>query len=336
MSESHFLPYRYANDSLEMTIHGVAVDGAQLDLDTYANHGSAHLNLAILEQPWNTVELDIGVADANNQMKSVVPDETNIANVDVWAVLRNKYTRLRKGLELIKGKDGVWRGKLGIKRTDVVRATDLVCYAVLSKDLVARPGFAFKKGNRIADSTEWKIYTDAVPTMPGGALNSEWRNFAKDENLELRVRHDCVWFLDLADPESPRLLLNESVPGLRGTLEVSQKTGKAARVRDSLVHSILQAVLLELAVYALTESRSSAESLEDLPDWQQKMLLVLARKNGSSTEQLKVEEWLSDWKNGESTALVLRDLATCIQRHLNLVHSSEHLVKSLEREMGNE
>ena len=334
MSESYFLPYKYAEDALEIYVDEMWVDGKAADPSKFVDIEHCSINLSGQTDGWNEIALSISVTDPNNQLSTVIPSGTGIDSLGLWLVTRNKFTRMRNAVQLAKAEAG-WAGKLVLEYDDLFRFSDVVCYAVLAGEQAPAEGFASRRSERVAGSMQWKIYTDTMPPLPGGALNSEWQNFEEAENPELKKRADCVWYLDLSDFESPRLLLNECVPGLRSTLEVSKKRGKAASIRDALIHSIIQGVLNELAVFVIAKN-CGVEQLEDLPDWQRKMLLMLARRENSSTERLIVENWLRIWKDKEQTEHVLLDIATSVQRHLNLFNSSKNLIKSVEGSLSDE
>jgi len=330
---SLIFPYKYSEDALEINIDEIKIDGELIDSSNVIDIDQNTVTLSGLEGEWDKAGITVSVKDPNHQLETYVPDKSLTDSIELYLVVRNKFTRKRSSVELSKNTNGVWLGQFNLLKDELFKSTDVQCFAVLADDIQPEQGYTKRKSERIAASEQWKIYTDILPPMPGGALNSEWRDFSKDEKEELRNRDDCVWYLDLTDPESPRLLLNECVPSLRSALEVSQKTGRPARVRDALIHSILQSVLIELAVFVLGGARDM--DLDDLPDWQQKLLTSLARRNDSSTVEVKAEEWIRVWgaTNGSDHWLVLRDVTTAVQRHLNLYHSSEHLVKSVEREL---
>src|SRR5690606_29463589 len=101
----------------------------------------------------------------------------------------------------------------------------------------------------------------------------------------------CIWFVDLSDQMAPRLYLNEGIPNLRQALETEKKRGRVAAVRDSLIHSIIQPVLKELSVFAVL--KSPAASVDDLGEWQKKLLMTLASHHHEATPKIVVDRWLS-------------------------------------------
>ena len=333
MPSSIFYPYRYAEEALE-------ISEASLDIDNVADAGNEFINnenhsiiLTSYEKDWVELKLKVKITDPNQQIDQTLPQGLTRDDVQVWVVVRNTATRLRKAVQL-KNNDVSWSGELSISRNDIARTTDIECYASLSKEIKAVAGFASSIHERIADSVSWKLYTDIIPAMPGGALNSKWINFAQAANPEINKRKDCVWYLDLSDSESPCLYLNEAVPKLRQTLEVESKTSKPARVRDALNHSILQGAINEMAIFALVKAEGS--ELDELPEWQKKLLTSLARKIDSGSEEAVANRWITSWQASTEAGQVLSEVTTAVQRHLNLNHSSEYLAKSVEKEISND
>ena len=333
MSSKVFYPYHYAEQALEITDLKVDIDGQPDVVNEFIDQEHRSVVLTSLEQDWSTLLIRVSVSDPNDQLQSTLPPEPPDEVIQLWIVARNKTTRLRKALPLVK-KNGLWVGELPLTKSELARTTELDCFAILSADLEPADAYAWNAHERIADAPGWKLYTDIVPSMPGGALNSQWVNFEESDNPELSQRKDCVWYLDLSDEESPRLLLNEGVPQLRQTLEVEQKTSKSARVRDALIHSILQSAINELAVFSLCKANGAP--LDELPDWQQKLLTSLARRDSGASEDIVANRWITSWQYGIEASHVLTEICTAVQRHLNLTHSSEYLAKSVVKDITND
>lgn len=333
MSSKVFYPYHYAEQALEIADLAVDIDAQAGAGDEFVDPEHRSVVLTSLAQNWKTLTLRVSVGDPNNQLGAVLSPESNDDVIQLWIIARNKTTRLRKSVHMQRVNDQ-WAGELLLTKGELARTTELECFATLSSYIEPVSGYAWRAHERIADAPGWKLYTDIVPSMPGGALNSEWVNFEDSRNPELHQRKDCVWHLDLSDAESPRLLLNESVPKLRQTLEVEQKISRSARARDTLIHSILQSAITELTVFSL--SRANGAPLEDLPGWQQKLLTSLARTDADASEEIVANRWIRSWNEGSEVGQILAEISTAIQRHLNLIHSCEHLARSVEKEITND
>ena len=334
MSEQYFHPYQFASEALQLGFEQLVLDGDDKCGPDHVDHEHHSINLTSLSGEWEGLLLAVKVTDPNGQLDNLIPEGETVDAFGVWLTARNGYTRLRKSVQL-EYAEGAWRGSLSLDSRDIANTTDIGCHTALIRDVRAVSGFATRQHEVVATSPTWKIYTDTIPSMPGGALNSRWLDFSQSENVELRRRADCVWHLDLTNAESPELLLNEGVPKLRTTLEVESKTGRSARVRDSLIHSILQSAINEMAVYVLANASGEME-LDELPDWQRKLLLALARKDETASEELVAARWLNSWQDPAQTSGVLAELSMSVQRHLNLYHSSQYLVQSVETEIQNE
>ncbi|MDH5630397.1 MAG: hypothetical protein OEY96_09625 [Gammaproteobacteria bacterium] len=333
MPTSIFYPYRYAAEALEISEATLDVDNVDGAGNDFINNEHHSIIMTSYESNWSNLKLKIKITDPNQQIDGTLSKGISKNDIKVWLVVRNKTTRLRKAVQLTKKNNG-WNGELSLLRDEIARTTDIECYASLSRNVKKEEGFASNINERLADSVPWKLYTDIVPAMPGGALNSEWVDFKESTNPELNERKDCVWYLDLSDSESPCLYLNESVPKLRQTLEVESKTSKPARVRDALIHSILQSAIIEMTVFSLSKSQDT--ELDELPKWQKKLLISLAKKIDSGSEEAVVNRWRTSWESSTETGQTLAEVTTAIQRHLNLNLSSEYLAKSVEKEISND
>lgn len=329
MSSTIIYPYRFATEALQIRIASLEIDGDEsLGRDCIdSNHNS--INLMSLPSDWQQMTINISVLDEEEQLDGCLPDAASLDDVDVWVVARNSRTRIRKSVRLERN-GSAWQGGISLGRDDMFLSTGLESFATLKHDIEPSNGYANSSRERIADSTPWTIYTDTVPPMPGGAMNSAWLNFAESDRPELRERADCVWYVDLTDASSPKLLLNEGIPQLKPALSVESKTSKGARVRDALICSILQGVLGELVSFALNTSKGS--DLEEIPDWQRKMLVSLARRETRASERIVAQDWLQWWGDTGQMSRVLAETTTSIQRHLDMKHSTTQLAKSVEKE----
>ena len=333
MSSSTFYPFKYASEALQLAEVTIDLDGVVGAGTKFIDSAHHNIDLTNLNNEWSQVALHVRVSDPNEQLQNVVPNLQSLESVAVWLLIKNKSTRLRRGIKLSRS-GSYWKGSALLEKDDLARTTQLECVAVLANDLSPADGYAFNSNEKIADSISWSIYSDIPPAMPGGALNNKWVDFADSENEELRTRADCVWYLDLSDGEAPRLLLNQGVPLLRETLAVEGKTSRSARVRDSLIHSVLQSVITQLALYVIETANGC--TFEELGDWQRKLLLSLARTEKDRSEELVACGWIANWDSGGETFQVLKEVSTAVQRHLNLRHSSEFLARSVEKAIGDD
>ncbi len=327
MPEQTFLPYRAADSALETVIDTLMLDGDLVAVDEYADL-ARHQILLSASGNWRTASLRLTVKDPNESLESVVHDGEDPRSVlRLLAVSRGGDGRIRCGVELEPQGPG-WIGEVVVERPDHRGVVHLECVAVRRLETEPRSGLAARFGEKVAWAPRWSIYLDDRAAIPGGAIEGEWKDFSSgDAPAALRQRQDCLWHLDLGNSEKPRLYLNEGVEGFRRALEAPQRTGRAARIRDSLAHSVLQPVLTSMAVTAITSAEST--EFEDLEGWRQDLLRSLGRSSEHKTEEQQVEEWLEAWR-AKDAAGVMGELATAVQKHLKVGRAASYLVKELE------
>ena len=327
MPETVFLPYKHASQALEVSFEGICLDGEAVSVSDWVDSGHLSINLAISDS-WEKAEFDIQVKDTNDQVsEALLPGESLDHDVSVVVATRNKMSRLRSGVSLLRQGDG-WAGTFELSRAEQFGVARLQVFAVRGRDGEGDPvGKAWRRGEQISDSESWSVYTDEKLQMPGGAIANEWRDFSADESPEeLRNRKDCSWHLDLSDSSRPRLYLNEGIAGLRKLLESDASKGKTAYLRESLVGSILQPVLQSLAVNIIADGEYA--SFEEMDDWQQKFMLSMARQSGNASEEETLKNWLTDWS--DTSKAVLHDLQTAVQRYLSVAGGTKKLIRSFE------
>jgi hypothetical protein len=326
MPEKIFLPYEYADGALEIHMTSATTDDTEIRTASMVDPEARTIGLCF-ETDWERADLQLKVLDPNEQIGSALLEgEILDSSAEVMLIVRGSESRFRRGIPLVLA-DGGWSGSLSLMKHELRGGLDLEAVAVRVTDGVESAGKAFRRGERIGCSERWRLHIDETVPMPGGAIDGEWRNFAIDDLDELKSRPDCAWYLDISRRDRPRIFFNEGIEGLRPSLEISQNSGTPAYVRNVLTHSLLQPILMALAVEAIASAPES--SIDELTGWTRKLLLQLAKQCHHATEEATVETWLAGWK-AEDRAKIVADLSTAIQRHLDLGKGIKSLVTSLE------
>ena len=327
--EHRFHPYAFSGDALALQVESVVLDGDALELGLIYSPETLRVGLA--ERPIDReLRLGIVISDEADELAAVVqPHENPEDALSIAARLFIPSTRVRRLITCTRSIDGRWRGEVVIASTDIARRIELAPKAIRKADGSPSSGRASRRGEQVAGGELVVVELERSPPLPGNAMDAEWRDFgAVDSAEELRVRKDLSWFIDLSRPESPKLLLNSGIAGLRQALEAPAVSGPAAKVRDAIIASILQPVLALLGVEAIASSaRVPAQHGEQdvLDGWRRDLLITLAHSCGDTTEELQLERWVAAWR-AEKRTEVMVGLQTAVQRHLSLEASLRGLV----------
>jgi hypothetical protein len=327
MPDATFLPYKTAPDSLAVNIVGVSIDGESRDIGEIVDHSAYQIQLSGVDN-WVRTNLEIEVSDPNAELPPVLSHEESVDDaIDVYVTLKGGKGRARSGLKLTPSGKSAWSGNIQIVRDNELGSLDLEAVAVRRTRGEPEIGLASWVGERVAWSKRWMTYIDDKPLMPGGAISGEWRDFENDDSEELRQRSDCAWYLNLSDPDKPKLYLNEGIDRLKGALEAPAVRGRPAAVRDVIAQSILQSALIALCVEAI--SGADEPQVEDLDGWRKSLLVAMGKlADASQSPELVVEGWLEAWQQDSKN--VIAGITTAVQRHLEMPATATRLVRATE------
>jgi hypothetical protein len=335
MPERRFYPYAFASDSLALHVEEILIDSSTVNLEEVYDRESAQIGI-VPRVVSKELRLRLVVADQTNELADVLQEgETVDSALAVGVRLAVRATRVRRFIPFVHGDDGRWRAEMIIPAAELADRLTLSPAAIRLLEHGNSNGRASHRSEQVADGKPVVVELDKRPIVPGNALDAEWCNFGADESPpELRRRSDLAWFLDFTKPDRPKLFLNDGLYGFRQALEAPALRGLPAALRDALIGSVLQPVLVVLALEALAvlegvSKDSDGEEDNDPAGWQQDVLVTLARNAGEATADLQVERWRDAWRNG-NRAEVTVGLQTAVQRHLG----SGQMMTGLLTELG--
>ncbi len=318
-------PYAHEADCLDADFDDFVLDDESIKSTEVKDPEQKTISFFHIEKQWNSISLKVAVRSPKAEFAKLLSEGAAVKDtVDCWILVRNAQSRLRIA-EKLEFKNGAWSGSLTLKRADIRRETAVSAVCVLSKNVDATPGLAVEKGESIATSPVWRLYVDEPAVMPGGGMNSEWVKFSASPHPELRSKSDCVWHIDY-DGREPKLLLNEAIPGIRQALSLRGTGGIGYRIKETLIHSLTQGVLLELCTISLMELESTDH--DESSDWRLNLLDYIAGAHREEESDKVCARWIRNWHSpGNTASSVLSEVSTCIQRTLQIAHSSEYLIK---------
>lgn len=323
MPDKEFFPYAFARDGLSLGVESFALDAD--DETDRVDNSNRRISLVNLEA-WRTATAKVRVEDPANSLAAVLLEGESASGATTVRVVWKCVGGRSRGSRTLTADGSAWTGELGFDRADCRGAIEMVAIATRSTDAPASPGRASRANERIAESLPFMLIIDDHDALPGGSLANEWRDFA-ESGVDILVRkQDCIFHLDLANEDRPRLLLNEGVKGLRQAMEIVHNVGRGARVRNAILAGILQPVLVELAVAALEHGVAGEANAVD--GWRKGVLMALAARMMSGSPDGIVSGWLDSWRDG-GRAPVLGDLTTASQRHVGLERSAVYLIDQI-------
>lgn len=317
-------PYAHASDALRTEFSEFTLDGEPVAIADVMDSETNSISLFQREKPWQKITCQVTVSDPSQELADSLPDDCVIEDsVSCWILVRNNHSRLRIA-EQLKPQNGSWAGTISLSKADLRSETTISATCVLSTELEQAPGLAFNKGESIATSRTWRLYVDEPTVMPGGNISSEWVNFSESPNTQLQSKSDCIWHISY-DERDPKLLLNEAIPGLKQVLSLRGRTGIGHRIRDTLIHSLNQGIMMELCTLGLAEL-DPAEN-EQPADWRLNLLDYVAGAHQGEESDKVIRRWLNEWHLNNAKSEVLSELSTCIQRTLKISHSTQYIAK---------
>ena len=320
------MPYEYKDEALKIIFDSIIIDDNKGQLEDYLDKENHYLNLDTVES-WQKIELGVAVDIPDVEINEVICEEETPEN-DITVLLILTSAKCRKRLpfkaEFSKNK---WVSNIVLNRGDNYGTTKLQAYAVRTKDSSANNGRANKKGQRVADSADWNLYINEKPVMPGGAIDHEWKSFSDPSNGELNKYNNTLWYLDTSRDDAPKIILNDDIKGLKNILNNESRTGKNARARDTLISSIMQAVISYLMFKILWKK---ASNLDELEEWETDLITDIAKKGVMDCSSDKTaERWLKMMENYDVPS-VINEVSAGIQKHVSLAADTKALIKELE------
>ncbi len=331
MSERTFLPWKFCGDALAVRLESVAADGVDIPLEEAYSIESGHLGL-VGRRLERSLKLAILVTDQSQVLGEAIPEGADPLT-DLAVVLRASVqaTRVRRLIHCVRSADGSWRGSIEFAAAELSKRIVVEPFAIRATSTGVIQGFAFRKGEQIGDGSILRVDLESAPILPGLGFDGGWLDFSAGTSPpSLRERADLAWFLDLSDPDKPRLWLNSGIAGFRQLLEVPARNGRTAYLRDAMVHSVVQPVLGILANEAM--ARLAADPDTKREGWVWDIPLCIAEKAGDATGKARLEAWIERWAAGDRVG-VIQDLETGIQRHIGLFSGIEKLARAFQAEV---
>lgn len=251
-----FRPYKFNSNGVELSLNRFKLDGKikskaliddslnELDL---SNHGFENLTLEF--------SYDI-LIDANDYAPENEPP------FEILVVLQNPSTHTRK-LVLRENLNGDGKFEISLKKEDFRGKIRVEPIIVRSREYGGNSDrFAVMRHKKIAKGSSWSVKFDER-TISGTGLICKWEDFSQLDSDE--ISEEMLYYLDMADLDEPKLLLNQKSQQMRDIMDNRASSGKRSRIRDvlnDLVYSPAMFQLMLRSVAAVDEESFEASYVE--------------------------------------------------------------------------
>lgn len=326
-----FSPFRFANNQIEVEIHGVKLDGKDLD-DRFLRKDD---RLTMLEDhEFEKAKFECRIKLDKSNLEDKLPNFEDLDSAtEAVLLLRSSDSRKRNLLfrgDLTKEE---YEFEIELNRNDFRGKVELTPKVVRTRACEVDGDYASKKGQVIADGNEHTVRFDKDEEVATDYLLSKWRDF---EELNKDVHKHMMYFLDFSEPENPILYLNETSEMLKSVYNSKASNNLDARLRDVFIDAVYQPVWYNLIRFAMADYDPKKEDFFPY-DWEKNIMERMIPKIFTSdldfeTGLKRLNEQLND---EDSVKRTLHDINKSIQLKRIIPNDMEKLIKK-SKEQNNE
>lgn len=295
--------------------------------------GQERWDLVEAKPTWNGVELDLAFTLTAEQLVEIVPDPATCHDDLVGIVsVMCASTNYRRGVRLLPGAEGEWRGTLLLPREDVYGLVELTPTVVRSRPAPADtdPRFASFPGAVLATGKAVQLICDRSGRRYDGSMEYVWEDFAQSKNSWRKARKDDVFHLEPGD--TPTLFLNLRWPFLKPLLDFEGRSGTGAAMRDLTAATIAQGAWTQLFATAVA-SIVRDEDAYDVPGevWRKDLVnVVLAEAYAELPADQRMGMAYEEWHDGATVGPLMSKIGAVAQSRATLGRLMDRAAKAME------
>jgi len=323
---SRFLPYRFFEHALDLSVEHCAVDGVR---EAVLPYDAEHRLVDLSASRFATVRLGVAMSVASEILDGVLPaDERRAPEARVIVTITCAATRLRRAVMLVDGPvtAGVLRAELELSTRDMHGTVTLEPVMVRRTGRpLADDGFAALAGSRLADGRRLEIRIDALRPPHGNYLDIRYESFRTKGAPQFPHPH-ALYQLE-CDGDEPLLWLNLDHAHVCSIFDGAGNVGRVARVRNVVFAQISQAVWTRLFWRA---ARSVHVAGEAVRAWEDAVLAHLlprvypdVRNHGSRLAALRAD------LDSHGDDAVMARLDGALQNELEVAACADSLAQEL-------
>jgi hypothetical protein len=298
MASTVLYPHKTMSGDLILTLDHVYLDDQILASDKIQYPFSIADIGRTGQEDWQCAKLTWTLRhEPENNDETVFDFTAQNGELRAWLAFECRPTNLRISLKLLPSdQPDLWKGTLLIDRENVAASAKVQAWLAYNLD-----GGGIENKSRVAaESNSWVIYLDPPRSFQrDGGMQMTWIDFSKYDELDWIKDYQAAFSAIDLSPETPRILLNSSIPGFQDLL-TDEKAGDPAHetLRTMAANNVARGAWMALAHQSIRSLRKSGGVLEEwsAPAWQREVMQILALILGPN---LKLSDWLendgADW-----------------------------------------
>lgn len=180
------------------------------------------------------------------------------------------------------------------------------------------------RGVRLASGKSWTAQVDDPEAEEEAKfIEGETKRFSEDTALP---DSDRLYYLDLRNPEQPKLWLNSDHQRITEVVHSDGTMGASARMRDVVLDQIQYSVWTQLVMRTAADIDSS--TLEPRYEWQEVVITIFGPKLYGTEDEIEIARQLrNDASNANDLPYLLEQLDLALQEHID---PREQLINLIE------
>lgn len=317
------LPYPYLDYGLKFTVTDCRVDGSSIDFTP------DHRVLPVFTNDnWERVSIHGTLTVKDEVVQTVFPEEERDEPPgDLYVAVRSLETIYRDRINVAQTplRPGDYDVTVTLSFDQVRGDVQLVPFLVRGdKEGPDDVEHATTPGVRLASGKPWTVRVDQKDDdTEVQFMDGETKSFGEDPSLP---SSDHLYYLDLRNPEQPKLWLNEDHQRITEVIHENGTMGAGARMRDVILDEIQYPVWTQLLMR--TASDIDSETNQPKHEWQEVVLTMFGEDMyGVNDEEQVAKRIRSDVSDSEEIPYLLEKVDSALQKH---IQPREQLINLIE------
>jgi hypothetical protein len=241
-------PYNHAGETLEFEVGSYHRDtNAETELDEASDR-----QLALFDDPnadnWDTLSIDISITIERDTLEEVFPDPDDHEGIIIVSGYCNAtHERFFEPVMWNNFDADTFETTLELDREDFRERIQLTPRLVRRTTRAGNDGYADGAGRELATGPPFEVYIDEPLLNLNGDLPVEAAKFSERQDLGSEGNE---WYVDIRDPEAPKLWVNKDHPHVVNVIKSVDEQTKRGRVGRVVLNHLAVSMLTQFTIKA--------------------------------------------------------------------------------------